>query len=237
MVAVLAIAMAQGKVCSGAMLTVPTPFGACFQSNPYNASPDNHANNVIPNPISTAPWDGSILWLWTGVGFTPVFFDSGSNTGFSDVCGNPVSAPLLTPGLGYIIFNGGGSPTSITYSGSVVPMPSFTFPVAAHPFAIGGPNGDGGALLSPSVLNFCNPDMNPGPLDGSFVELARYGSGHLIIGFAVAYFDSVMTDTTTGFVDTNGNPIPDPGISPGISPSGGFFFVNRASSAYTWKPQ
>src|SRR5208283_3880904 len=93
---------------------VPTPKGYTFQSNPFEAAPTDSATNVIANPNTaqggsySGPLDNCSLQIWSGVGFSVYSFDSETSdttTGFVNASGNPVAAPTLGSGLGYLIDN------------------------------------------------------------------------------------------------------------------------------------
>jgi len=85
-----------------------------------------------------------------------------------------------------------------------------------------------------TTLGFTNPNPTQtgvGPLDGSSIELLKVNGSGAAVGYTVAEFDSETSDTTTGFTNPGGAPIPEPQIPIG----GGFFFVNQSPvGAYTW---
>ncbi|PWU15369.1 MAG: hypothetical protein C5B50_15515 [Verrucomicrobia bacterium] len=83
------------------------------------------------------------------------------------------------------------------------------------------------ATVSANVM-FPNPDPPQdysGPLDNCAIEIPIGGCSPT--GYRIYYFDSVTTDTTTGFVDASGNQIPAPTLGPGQ----GFFFYNITGGA------
>jgi len=233
--------MAQSNVYSLNIVgycNVPTPAGYTFQSNPMDNG-NNSAVTVIPNPNpgggGLGPWDGSAIQEWTGTGFKVSLFDSltdDTTTGFTDPNGNAVPAPVLTSGKGYLINNGGAS-NVITYVGNVrgPGTNTLSLPVRVTPYAVGSMLPLSGGVSA--GLGFKNP--NPGgsglgPLDGCAIQTLKVTPAGLAAGYKVALFDSLTDDTTTGFTDSNGNPVPEPTIGIG----GGFFFVNNSPSTYTW---
>ncbi|PWU16384.1 MAG: hypothetical protein C5B50_13640, partial [Verrucomicrobia bacterium] len=73
-----------------------------------------------------------------------------------------------------------------------------------------------------AALLFPNPDPTQdysGPRDGDELELWQCDQQ----GYVVYVFDSVTTDTTTGFTNPNGIPIPAPILTPGC----GFLYLNN----------
>jgi hypothetical protein len=218
--------------------------GYSFQSNPFDASPDNSAVNVIPNPAPdqnySGPMDQAALQVWTGVGFTVYNFDSvttDTTTGFVTPAGNPVVGPVLSSGQGYLLNNFGPS-NNVTYVGTVrTGTNAISFPARLTPYAVGSPLPLAGGVSS--ALGFVN--SNPaqldydGVLDNSKVEFLKTTLSGAAAGYSVALFDSITTDTTTGFTTPAGAPIPEPQISVGQ----GFFFVSggtrtNLSAAYVW---
>jgi hypothetical protein len=69
-----------------------------------------------------------------------------------------------------------------------------------------------------------------GALDGAEVQQAVITAGGAVQGFKVSVFDSSTDDTTTGFIDRNGNPVAEPQIKVGE----GFFFNNSSGGTRTW---
>jgi len=240
--------MAQSNVYSLNIVgyaNVPTPVGYTFQSNPFEVTPSDSAVNVIPNPNPTqngsysGPWDNSSIQLWTGIGFKVYDFDSettDTTTGFTDTGGNPITPPTLGSALGYLINNqSAGGSNNVTYVGTVRTGTNTTvYTVAPHPYAIGSPIPYSGGVST--SLGFANPNATQGgsyagPLDGSSVEFLRVTAGGAPLGYKVVDFDSETTDTTTGFTDTGGNPVPEPQITIGE----GFFFQSASlNGPYTW---
>lgn len=231
--------------------SVNIPKGWSMQSNPL-INGANTADIVILNP-GGVPWDGSILAVWNGIGFTLYKFNHTKGTGFTNLAGTTVPAPVLSPGLGWIINNKSGSPQTILYSGTPVGPTSTIYPVSARPYAVGSPNWLQGGVSS--VLGFSNPNTvqqgtYSGPLDNSILEFLDTSSDNLsawlggntqdlwqggsVKGFYVAYFDSETSDTTTGFVNGQSDPILEPTVLFG----GGFFFScqpnGEGSTDYTW---
>jgi len=244
----VASSMAQSNVYSLNIVgyaNVPTPHGYTFQSNPFEESPSDSAVNAIPNPNPTqggsylGPMDGSALQIWTGVGFSVADFDSettDTTTGFTDAGGNPIPAPTLVSGLGYLINNQTlNGTTNITYVGTVrTGTNSLNFPVRQHPYAVGSPIPYSGGVST--GLGMVNPNPTQGgsysgPADGSALEFLRVNGSGQAVGYTVVDFDSETTDTTTGFTDAGGNPVAEPQVPIG----GGYFFVSASlNGAYTW---
>ncbi|PWU14073.1 MAG: hypothetical protein C5B50_17965 [Verrucomicrobia bacterium] len=82
---------------------------------------------------------------------------------------------------------------------------------------------------------FPNPDPTQdytGPRDGDELYLYRCGSN----GFVVVVFDSVTTDTTTGFTDVNANPVPAPILSPGCGVIYQNFQTHPETASFTGCP-
>lgn len=206
---------------------VPTKTGLNTQGNQFNASgANNAANNVIPN---TGTWDGSELQLWTGINYQIAVFDSltdDTTTGFTDRIGNPVPAPTLGNGLGYFFNNLSGSSNNITYVGDVrvgtntatlTRSPALTLHTSQLPVG-------GGISSALSLVNV------GGALDGCEIQIPTINAGGNISGFSIAVYDSLTDDTTTGFTDRIGNPVPEPQLKVGQS----FFFNNLSAGPLTW---
>jgi hypothetical protein len=237
----VASSMAQSNVYSLNIVgyaNVPTKPGFTFESNPFDASPNNAANNVIANPDPTqdysGPWDSSSIQTWTGVGFAVVLFDSvtsDTTTGFTTTLGVPAPAPILNSGLGYVVSNGQGVSNNITYVGTVrTGTNAITYPTSARPYAVGSPLPYAGGVSTALGMAQAPTTDYSGPLDGSYVETLRVSAGGASLGYSVALFDSVTSDTTTGFTTTLGVQIPEPQIPIG----GGYFFVSQGSAPYVW---
>jgi hypothetical protein len=237
----VATSMAQSNVYSLNIVgyaNVPTPKGYSFQSNPFDASPDNKANNVIANPDPTqdysGPWDASNIQSWTGTGWSVLLFDSvtsDTTTGFTTTLGAPAPAPVLNSGVAYLINNGQGVSNNITYVGTVrTGTNSITYPVQAHAFAVGSPLPYSGGISTGLGMAQAPTTDYSGKLDGSYVEILKVTTTGQAAGYQVALFDSVTTDTTTGFTTTLGAPTPEPQIPVG----GGFLFVSQGTAAFTW---
>jgi hypothetical protein len=226
-------------------VNVASPNGYIFISNPLDNGA-NDANTLFPNPNvdptgvsgSVGPWDGSNLQEWTGASWKVSYFDSvttDTTTGFTDQRVNPVVAPVLGSGKGFLFVNGSGVPTNITFVGqvrtgtNVVPMAT-----RISPYALGGPLPLGGKV---TTIGFANPNVDPtgvsgslGPLDGCAVEQLKTTPLGAPAGYTVSYFDSITTDTTTGFTDQRVNPV----VEPTIPVAGGFFFVNGSGVTFNW---
>jgi len=246
MAAGVATSMAQSNVYSLNIVgyaNVPNPNGFTFQSNPFDTG-TNSATQVIPNAgdgVNPTSLDGSAIQEWTGTGFKISLFDSltdDTTTGFTSAIGNPVPAPILGSGKGYLINNASGSSNNITYVGTVrTGTNTIVYPVAATPYAVGSPLPLAGGVSS--VLGFANVNPDPsgnsgqfGPLDGCSIQTLKVSPSGQAAGYKVSLFDSLTDDTTTGFTDAIGNPV----VQPSIAVGGGFFFVNSSpAGAYTWK--
>jgi hypothetical protein len=184
----------------------------------------NAANQVIDN--SASQWDGSSIYIWSGVSFNLYLIDSGVPSGYTDAGGNPVPAPIIAPGTGFL-FNNQTAPGPLTFVGQVTGVvtndphliadiilpatPLFNF--VSSPIPIGG--GIYTALQMPS----------DGTLDGDSVQLVA-GAGNAIT-LTPVLFDS---GSPTGFTDVGGNPVPEPVIPVAT----GFFFVNANAVQVPW---
>jgi len=230
LVASAAISMAQSNVYSLNIVgyaNVAAPVGFTFMSNPLDAGVTNGANEVIPN---TGNWDFCEIHEWTGIGYKVSVFDSATadtTTGFIDRNYNPVQPPVLTSGKGYLFNNTVGSAQTITYVGNVrVGTNTLTYAPSTHVYAVGSPLPLAGGISS--VLNLKNTG---GALDFCEVQTARNNAAGAIIGFQVSVFDSSTADTTTGFIDRNYNPVPEPTMGIGQ----GYFFNNASAATVTWQ--
>jgi hypothetical protein len=98
---------------------VPAASGYAFQTAPFRVTTavSNGANEILP--ANTGQFDGDAILKWTGSGWAGANLDSVSPTGFSDSGGNPVGAPILSAGVGYLYYNGQGISNNITYVGEV----------------------------------------------------------------------------------------------------------------------
>jgi hypothetical protein len=233
-----AVALATGLVSSFAQSNVysvnvvgyaniPTRTGISSQGNQFNAAGGNNsANNVIAN---TGQWDGSELQFWTGINYSVAVFDSltdDTTTGFTDRIGNPIPSPNIGNAVGYYFNNLSGVSNNITYVGDVrvgtnsvvlTRTPAISLHTSQLPV--------GGGIIS--ALSLSNPG---GALDGCEIQIPVINAGGNISGFSVAVFDSLTDDTTTGFTDRIGNPVPEPQLKVGQS----FFFNNLSTGNQTW---
>jgi hypothetical protein len=100
-------------LCQAAQYSALLPAGTSLIGNPLNNG-NNAANLVFPNPdpgqTFSGPFDGDALEIYncTNGTFHTVYFDSliaDTPTGFTDTLGNPVPAPILTPGCAFFFFN------------------------------------------------------------------------------------------------------------------------------------
>jgi hypothetical protein len=166
------------------------------------------------------------------------YFDSvttDTTTGFTDQKVNPVAAPILGSGKGFFLVNGSGVATTATFVGQVRTGTNLTaIPARVNPYALGSTLPLAGGI---TTLGFANPNVDPsgatstyGPLDGSLIETLKTSSSGQATGYKVSYFDSITTDTTTGFTDQKANPVPEPQITVGQ----GFFFVNGTGVNFNW---
>jgi hypothetical protein len=218
--------MAQANVYSLNIVgyaNVPNPNGFTFQTTPFRANPTNDAANLIL-PANTGQYDGDQVLKWTGLSWAINNLDSASPTGFSDSGGNPVPAPTLPSGLGYLYNNQSGVSNNLTYVGEVrTGTNTVSIPYPPEFRAVGSPAPLAGGVST--VLQLTNPG---GVLDGDAVQtMVRNPSGS-VKGFSSFNFDSAAG---TGFSDSGGNPIPEPQIAVGQ----GFFFDNVNATTVTWK--
>jgi len=236
---IAAAALAAGVISSQAQVysqnivgyvNSPTPAGFTAVANPLG-----NGNNSATNLFDTTSGanDGSVLYIWTGTKYSQVQFDSTQTTGFSDaVSGNPVTAPTLAPGTGFL-FNNQNASNTVTYVGvvtiggpgastNVVGLTTnilsshtlYSFPSSVLPI--------GGGISS--VLGIVNVGGN---LDGSLVLIPKI-TGGVVHGYTEFEFDSTQT---TGFSDAvTGNAVAEPVISVG----GSFLFSNQSGSDYQW---
>ncbi len=223
----VATSMAQSNVFSLNIVgyaNVPAPSGFTFQSNPLDVG-TNGANEVIPN---SGQWDFSEIHQWTGVNYQVAVFDSSTDdttTGFIDRNGNPIPVPILNSGKGYLL-NRSGASNVVTYVGQVRTGTNvLTYPASALVYAVGSPIPYSGGVST--ALGFTN---SAGNLDFCEVQQAIVNGGGAVTGFKVSVFDSSTDDTTTGFIDRNGNQVAEPLIKIGE----GFFFNNASGGTRTW---
>jgi hypothetical protein len=226
-------------------VNLPVANGFQFISNPLDNGA-NDANTLFPNPNTDptgnsgtlGPWDGSNLQEWTGASWKVSYFDSittDTTTGFTDAGGNPVVVPTLSSGKGFLMNNASGAATTATFVGQVRTGTNVvSLASRANPWALGAPLPLAGAI---TTLGFANPNVDPsgntgtlGPLDGCAVEFLKTTPTGGPAGYKVSYFDSITTDTTTGFTDAGGNPVSEPQIAV----ASGFFFVNASGVTFNW---
>ena len=106
--------------------TVGLPNGNSLIANQLDHG-SNTADVVISNPNGTR--DGDAILKWNCNGYTQVFFDSSSPSGFSDSSFSPVPAPTLAPGVGFFYSNFQGASNSVTFTGTPhVPVLPATLP-------------------------------------------------------------------------------------------------------------
>jgi hypothetical protein len=219
----VATSMAQSNVYSLNIVgyaNVPIRAGYNFHTAPFRVTTavTNGANEILP--ANTGQYDGDAILRWTGTGWLAANLDSASPTGFSDQGGNPIPAPILNSGMGYLYYNGQGVSNNITYVGEVRTGTNIVnIPASPEYSAIGSPAPLAGGVST--VLQLTNPG---GAIDGDAV-LVAVGA---ISGYAASAFDSA---SGTGFSDQGGNPIPEPQIAVGQ----GFFFDNLNATPVTWK--
>jgi hypothetical protein len=199
--------------------------GFSAHANPLNANISDAANNVINN--SSGQWDGSSVYLFNGVNFVVYLIDSSSGTGYTDLGGNPIAAPILSPGKGYL-FNNQVSSNVLTYVGTVtgsiastVLSNNFTLPSSPLNNLVGSPLPLGGGISTALKL-----DNSTGQLDGDAVQIPNIVGGNLV-SYTLRLFDS---SSGTGFTDVGGNPVPEPQIAVGSS----FLFVNNNATPASW---
>jgi len=78
-----------------------------------------------------------------------------------------------------------------------------------------------------SALQLSNPG---GAIDGCEIQVPTINAGGNVSGFTISVYDSLTDDTTTGFTDRVGNPLPEPQIAVGQA----FLFNNLSGSPIIW---
>jgi len=209
---------------------VPCNTGFHYYSNPFNTGVTNGANEVFDN--SGGQWNACEIQTFNGVGFDVVVFDNDpgdTTTGFTDSSGSLMRpAPTLGSTKGFV-FNNTSASNNIVFVGNVRTGTNTTVFAAndAISKSIGSPLPYAGTVTS---LGFTNLD---GHLNAcALIELKTTipGNGGASAGFKFSVWDNDPGDTTTGFTDTAGNPVPEP-----VFPmAAGFLFNNPNNTAVTW---
>jgi hypothetical protein len=198
------------------------PIQYSFQSSPLKVTTavTNGGNEVISN---AGEKDGDQILLWTGASWASYVLSSGQPYGYEDPGGNPIGAPILDSGLGFLYNNQQGVASVITYVGEVRTGTN-TLTLRSSPIqAVGSMIPFAGGISSALQMT------NDGSFDGSEVQtLIRNEPSGTVKGFAVSVFSSGQA---TGFEDRGGAMISEPTINAGQ----GFFFNNQSGAALTWK--
>ena len=102
----------------------PIPQGFVTVANPLDAADPvtGAVNNAITNiiPVFSGNYDGSILYIWNGQGFTSYTIDSSWGTGIGNSGDSAaVAPPILPPGKAIFIDNGETSAFTNTFVGTV----------------------------------------------------------------------------------------------------------------------
>lgn len=220
---------------------VPAPIGYTFMSNPLDNG-NNDANTLFPNPNATqggsysGPWDLSNLQTWNGTAWDIAYFDSETSdttTGFVNVKTQPVPAPVLGSGKGFLLNNGNVS-NLVTFVGNVrTGTNTMNLSPQAQLRSIGSMLPLAGGIVA--ALGIANPNATQGgsyagPLDYANLQFLKVNPSGQSAGYNVVYFDSETSDTTTGFVDVKTQPVAEPQIGIGQ----GWIFANGGSVPYTW---
>ena len=216
---------------------VPVTTGYNYLSNPLDNG-NNDANTLFPNvdPTQTAsgPWDGSSIQEWNGVKWVVSQFDSltdDTTTGFTDPSANPVPAPILSSGKGFLLVRAGTS-NLVTFVGQVRTGTNImALPVSAHHYSLGSMLPYAGGISSTLGMLNPNPTQATGPLDGCSIQILKVSATGQALGYSVAQFDSLTDDTTTGFTDPSANAIPEPQIKIG---QGFIFDQGSPLGTYNW---
>jgi len=215
---------------------VPIPAGLTYMSNPLDNGA-NDANTLFPNPDPTqdysGPYDACQIQEWTGTGWKSSLFDSvttDTTTGFTTPAGLPTPAPVLGAGKGFLFYNGGTS-NLVTFVGQVrTGTNTVSLPIVPTPYSLGSPLPYSGGISTALLMSNPDPAQDySGPLDSANVQILQLANGQST-GYKAYLFNSVTTDTTTGFTTPAGLPAPEPQIPLG----GGFIFVNSGTTAYNW---
>jgi hypothetical protein len=229
--------------------------GNNFYANPFNHAVNNSASNIF----TLAPLDDGganpnnqmnsfYILTWNGAGYNQVYYENDFTTGNLGAGYNgwaadsiptaPANPPILNPGTGFILNNGGPVFTN-TFVGDVVPSPGTT-----NLFHIGGGNqlvgsvlpvaGNQTGLTSPLPAPLAPLDdggANPGNNFNSFYILTWNGAG-----FNQVYYEN---DFTTGNLGAGYNgwavdSIPSAPASPPNILIGQGYFINNGGPVGDW---
>jgi hypothetical protein len=203
-------------------VNVPTPIQYSFQTSPLKVTTavTNGANEIIPN---AGERDGDQILVWNGVSWNTYVLSSGQPYGYENTAGNPIPAPILTSGLGYLYNNQQGTAGTITYVGEVRTGTN-TLSIPSSPIqAVGSMIPFAGTPIT--NLQF---DNSAGQLDGAEIQkVIRNEPGGSVGGYDVSVFSSGQT---TGFETRAGAEKPAPTINAGE----GFFFNNGLGTPVIW---
>jgi hypothetical protein len=174
--------------------------------------------------------DGSAVLTWNGSVFTTRLLDSTSATGYTDLIGNPVTPPVLNPGVGFLFDNQAGI-TNYTFVGSVEGVQSsgsisnskvLSVPPNVIQNLVASITPVGGGLITSLQLS----NTVAGARDGDIVQLPNVSAGGNLQAYTVRLYDST---SGTGFTDLIGNPTPEPQI-----PVASYFIYNGQATSPAW---
>jgi hypothetical protein len=202
---------------------VANPVQYSFMTTPFKVTTavSNGANEII---INSGDKEGDQLLIWNGASWNTYVFNSTQPTGFENINGAAVGAPILDSGLGFLYNNQQGASNNITFVGEVRTGTN-NITLRSSPIqAVGSPIPFAGGIST--SLQMTN---TAGAFDGSEIQtLVRNEPAGSVSGFAVSVFSSGQA---TGFENRNGTAIAEPQIKVGQ----GFFFNNQSGGSLTWK--
>jgi hypothetical protein len=233
---IAAAALAAGVISSQAQVysqnivgyvNVTLPVGFVNLNNPLDASGNNSITNIIP--VFSGNYDGDLLNIWNGAGYTVYTIDSGQSTGIGNSSDTAaVAPPTINPGTGYFIQNTAGAITN-TFVGTVhidgagsstnvVGLTTNSIPVGQNFYSSKLPIGGG---IS-SVLKL----PADGSLDGSLINIPNIVGGS-VHGFTTYTIDSGQPTGFGNAADTASAPEPQ-------IPVGTGFFIQNTAGAVNW---
>jgi hypothetical protein len=246
--------MAQSNVYSLNIVgyaNVPINAGNQLLNNPFDLDGVNSADKVLNHAAisdvgGNPGLDAFYVNTYNGVSFTSVYFEqdfTSANTGGAVTNGWATDGtggaqgipPLLPPGKGFFINNGGPLGTN-TFVGNVVPSPGATnnYTIVAGNQLIGSRLPVAGLLNSAAfnlpIAALSDVGGNPG-LDAFYVN--TYNG----VSFKSVYYEQDFTPANTGGAVTNGWATDGTGGAQGIVPTIGIgqgFFINNGGPVTVW---